>query len=292
MEILFNLVAKVIPFIIIGWILAKLKFDKAEIFLKYFIDFAMYFLFPVFMFFAMWSAPIKENLGNSGNIILVAAIIIFFGAVFALAYSRIFNMEFRNVALPIIFMNSAYLAIPLNTVFFGSMGTFYSILYNIIIAFFHFSVGLWIVSSSLKEVVRLPILYFAIFGILLNLTGNAMPTGLSRIPETLNIITLPIMLCFVGYQIKSVNFGIIKKILAAVSVRMVGGFIIALSLCEIFGLTGAVRGVCLISSSMPSAVNTYILTKKYDADSSFASSMIAVGTALSVFFIPVVLWII
>lgn len=292
MEILFKLVAKIIPFILAGWIFRKIKFGKAETFIKYFINFALYFLIPVFVFFAMWSAPVKENLSNFKSIVLIAAIVIFFGGVFSLIYSKIFNMEFKNVVLPIVFMNSAYLAIPLNTIFFGQSGTFYSIIYNIMIMLLHFSVGLWIVSGSVKEIFRLPILYFAIIGILLNLTGNVIPPGMSRLPGILDFITLPVMLCLVGYQIKSVNLDIIAKIIAAVSMRMLGGLIIAFSFCELFGLTGAVKGVCLISSSMPSAINTYILTKKYDADSSFASSMIAVGTIASIVFIPVVIWLI
>lgn len=292
MDLVFNLVTKIIPFILLGWIFTKLKFGSAETFIKYFINFALYFLIPVFVFFAMWSAPVKENLANFKSIILIAAIVVFFGGIFALIYSKIFKMEFKNVALPIVFMNSAYLAIPLNTIFFGPAGTFYGITYNIIIMLFHFSVGLWIVSGSVKEIFRLPVLYFAIIGFLLNLTGNAIPSGLSSVRVLLDIITLPVMLCLVGYQIKSVNLDIIAKIIAAVSVRMLGGFIIAFSFCEFFGLTGAVRGVCLISSSMPSAINTYILTKKYSADSSFASSMIAVGTIASIFFIPAVLWMI
>jgi len=291
MDILFNLLARIIPYIFIGWIFTKLKFKNAELFVNYFVNFALYFLIPIFIFFAMWSAPLSENIVNARIVIFIVLTVCFFGVLFALLHSKIFESNFRDVALPIIFMNSAYLAIPLNTVFFGKDGTFYAIIYNITLTVLHFTFGLWFVSGSLKEIFRLPVLYFAFFGIFLNLTGIKLSVGLLHFSEILSSVTLPVMLCLVGYQIRTVSVSALKKVFAGVFFRMFGGLIVAYIFCEVFNITGTVKGVCLLTSSMPSAVNTYILNKKYDADYSFASSMIAVGLVMTLIVIPLVLWL-
>ncbi|MDO8735431.1 MAG: AEC family transporter [Elusimicrobiota bacterium] len=291
MDLLFNLLAKIIPYIFIGWIFTKLKFKNAELPINYFVNFALYFLIPIFIFFAMWSAPLSENIVNAKSVIFTVLIVCFFGVLFALVHSKIFKSNFRDVALPIIFMNSAYLAIPLNTVFFGKDGTFYAIIYNIVLTVLHFTFGLRIVSGSIKEIFRLPVLYFAFFGIFLNLTGIKLSDGLSHFSKILSSVTLPVMLCLVGYQIHSVSVSALKKVFAGVFFRMFGGLIVAYIFCAAFNITGTVKGVCLLTSSMPSAVNTYILNKKYDADYSFASSMIAVGLAMTLIVIPLVLWL-
>lgn len=293
MNMVFKLIIGVIPYILIGWLFTKLKLSRADKCIKYFVNFALYFLIPVFIFFAMWKVPFRENLNNSKIIVLTASVVIFLGIAFAMVYSRIFHMKFKDVSLPVIFMNSAYLAIPVNTIFFGEAGTFYSIMYNVTILILHFTIGIWIVSGSVKEIFCLPVLYAAGLGIFMNLAGIKTAAGLVQFSKMLNAVTLPVMLCLVGYQIKPISFvlpGGLKKVFVGVFIRMVGGFVVAFSFCEVLGITGAVRGVCLLSSSMPPAVNTYILTKKYGADFSFASSMIVIGLIMSLILIPVVLW--
>jgi len=291
MNLLFSLLARIIPYIFIGWIFIKLKFKNAELFVSYFVNLALYFLIPIFVFFAMWSAPLSENIINARIIIFTVIAVCFVGMLFAFLHSKIFKSNFRDIALPIIFMNSAYLAIPLNTIFFGKDGTFYAIIYNIILTILHFSFGLWFVSGSVKEIFRLPVLYFAFFGIFLNLTGVRLSDGLINFSELLSSVTLPVMLCLVGYQIHSINVSTLKKVFVGVFFRMFGGLIVAYIFCKVFNITGTVKGVCLLSSSMPSAVNTYILNKKYDADYSFASSMITVGLVMTLIVVPLILWL-
>ena len=291
MNITAPLLLKVIPFIAAGYALKMLRFKRSELYVSRFVGFALYFLVPAFVFFTMWAAPLKENIRDSRFIAVSAVIVVASGAFFALVYSKLVAVKFKDTALPVIFMNSAYLAIPVNSAVGGPDGTFLSVVYNIVITLLHFSAGLAVVSGSFKEIFRLPILYFAVIGAVLNLSGVPASSGMKSFSALLSGITLPVMLCLVGYQIKPVSLGDFKKILMAVFIRMFGGLGVALAICEIFGIIGAARTVCLISSSMPSAVNAYLLSKKYNADYSFASSMITVGLVMSLIVIPLAIWI-
>jgi len=291
MKTLVNLLLKVLPFIMVGYVLSKFRFKKSELYISRFINFALYFLVPVFVFITMWTAPLYENIRDSQYIVIVSVAVVFFGAAFARIYSKIFCVNFRDIALPIVFMNSAYLAIPVNTVLCGETGTFLSVVYNIVITLLYFSAGIIVVSGSVREIFRLPILYCALFGAVLNISGIHASPGLRSFSGILSGITLPVMLCLVGYQIKPVSVTVFRKVVLASLVRMAGGLFVALAICEIFGIIGAARTVCLVTSSMPSAINAYILSKKYNADFSFASSMITVGLILTLVIIPVAIWI-
>ena len=294
MEITLKLLTKIIPYIFIGWLFTKLKLKNTDLFIRYFVNFALYFLVPIFVFFAMWEAPLLTNVVNTRNVVFAVLVVFFFGVLFALCHSKIFGQSFRSVALPIIFMNSAYIAIPLNTVFFGTEGTFYAIIYNVGLTFLYFIFGVWFVSGSIKEMFRLPIMYLAIFGIFLNLSGIKLSTEIHHFSELLTAITIPVMLCLVGCQMRTDSifcYKGLKKVLTGVFMRMFGGLIVAYIFCRVFDITGVVKGVCLLTSAMPSAISSYIFSKKYDADYSFASSMITIGLIMTLVVIPIILWL-
>jgi hypothetical protein len=291
MRMILELVISVVPFILLGYLIGRVRLRHAPLFVKAFVDFSLYFLVPVFIFFVMWAAPLKENLYDTGAVVLVSVAVVGAGLIFAAIYSRAFNAKFREAALPIVFMNSAYLAIPINTALGGSRGVFLSTVYNIVITFLHFSVGILIVSGSSKEILRLPVMYAGVVGLLLNLSGVPLGHDLSVFSSLLQKVTLPVMLCLVGYQIKPVSMNMLRDVLAGVAVRMVGGLLVALAICELFGIIGVTRQVCLLTSAMPSAVNTYMLSEKYDANSSFASSMITAGLFVSPILLSVIIWL-
>ena len=285
------LFARVVPYIFLGWVLTKLKFAGAETLVKHFINFALYILIPLFTFFMMWAVPVSASLGNTRNVVIAVLVVFFAGVLFSVVHSKIFNESYRAVALPIIFMNTAYLAIPLNTIFFGQDGTYYSVVYNIVLTILTFTYGIWLVAGTVKEVFRVPVLYFAVLGVVLSSAGIKLSEGLIGFSRVLNAVTMPIMLCLVGYQLRTVKMSMLKKTAAGVFMRMFGGLAVAYLFCIVFSVTGIVRDVCLLSSAMPSAILAYILNKKYDADYSFASSMITVGMFVTIIIVPVILWL-
>ncbi|MFQ3620544.1 MAG: AEC family transporter, partial [Spirochaetales bacterium] len=60
--------------------------------------------------------------------------------------------------------------------------------------------------------------------------------------------------------------------------------------CRMFGLGGKTALVFIVGSALPSAVFSYIITRRYGADASFAGSMILVSTCLSILTLPLTFW--
>lgn len=284
MTLVFPLFLKIFFYIVIGYLIALFSRQRLEKIIKYFIQFALYFLFPAFILTTMWQNNFRL-LATQKIIIIVLATVIA-GHFWALIFARLFKKKFRQISLPLIYMNTAYLAIPINTYLFGSLGTAASIVYSINITLLIFSIGLYLIGDSdnsvsrWREILQLPILYAAFLGIFLNWQQISIPKFILPFSNILQKVTLSVMLIFVGYQLKSAYEDLFLTALWGTLFRMFGGLIVSFLFVKILGLTGPVAGVCLVTSSMPSAINTYILSKRFGGDAHLAAGMIFWGILL------------
>jgi predicted permease len=196
--------------------------------------------------------------------------------------------------MPVMFMNSAYLAIPVNTLLWGPAGTAYAIVYNMAVTVSHFTVGIYLVArrEPLAEMFRVPIIYAVAAGMALNAFHVYPPASVSVLLTVMSRATLAVMLMFVGYRLCLANSSCMKDAAIGVGLRMGGGVLIAALLVKLAGLSGPVAGVCIMSSAMPTAVNSYLLAEQYDCDPSFAASTVFLGTVLSLAAIPLIAYII
>jgi len=187
-------------------------------------------------------------------------------------------------------MNSAYLAIPVNTYLWGTTGTNYSVMYNLVVTLVNFTIGVWWVSPrrSLKTILEIPVVYAVLAGVILNwLAVKPVPLVL-RSESIVSDITLPLMLIFVGYRLDSARTVAFGKVAAGVLLRMAGGLAAGSAAVLVLHLTGPAAGVCLLTSSMPAAVLSYVLAERFNADAGFAAATVFAGTCVAFASIPLI----
>ncbi len=288
MVLLRTIFSEVFVFIIAGFFLGKIKIINLKPFIKTLINLVIYVITPVFMLISMWDGA--GNLANSFKIFIIACCVMTVNALCALILAKVLRWKFREVCLPVIFMNSAFLGIPLNVVMFSEEVLGEAIVYNTTIGLAVYSIGIWMVAEKgrLKEVMRIPVVYMAIIGMLLNYTHVQVPGILIPFNEILQKITMPAMLCLVGYQLNAIQLSLFKIASIGVLLRMGGGFLAAFGIIKAMHITGAVARVGLMSSSMPSGVLTYILAEKYNAKPDFAASMVLLGTGFTMLIVLVI----
>ena len=61
---------------------------------------------------------------------------------------------------------------------------------------------------------------------------------------------------------------------------------------HLVGAEGINRQVLLLYGALPAAVINFVLTEKYGQDPQLAASIVVLSTFISVFTIPIVLWLI
>lgn len=291
-DLLWNLTVKIFVFIFLGVIINRAAGSKWDKITNIFIWAALYLLIPIFTFMSMWSNPV--SILRAGKVVAIAFIVLGTGIFFALLWSIFKKIPFRMQCLPIIFMNSAYLAIPINTFLWGAEGTTYSLIYNIVVTITNFTLGIWMVSAEkpLREIAGMPVVYTAIAGAVLNIASVKVPIVLIELNKIISTITLPVMLLFVGYRIGNIKAGIFGSVFGGIFLRMAGGYISALTAVHLFRVTGSAAGVCIITSSMPAAVYSYILTERFKGDTEFAAASVFTGTLLTFFTVPVFYYLI
>jgi len=278
----------------------------------------VFFLIAVGFVFAHWKkislAPLTELIVYLGTPSLVftslagkpliatdiatlfAGTVTMFAAVGLLIKLYFFSFRFRSrgFAMPSLFMNAGNMGLPLALFAFGEPGMQRATLLFVIITSFQYSLGIYILTggSNWKEIFRLPLLYATIAGLSFNLGQVKIPELLFQPLALLGQSTLPLMLVGLGYRLhnfQSLQWG---HALGGALLRIFGGFAAAWFAVNLVGAAGVNRQVLLLYGALPAAVINFVLTEKYGQDPQLAASVVVLSTFISVFTIPVVLWLI
>jgi len=142
----------------------------------------------------------------------------------------------------------------------------------------------------LREVVRMPLVYGSVGGLLLALSGRTLPRMLMEPIEMLGGMAIPLMLLNLGMQLRRLSVDDLQHSLVAVAIRVGGGFGLAIAFIAWFGVDGVERKVLLLGSIMPSAVINVVMAQRYGTDASVVASAVVLGTLLSLVTIPTILY--
>ena len=209
-------------------------------------------------------------------------------------YFEAFNFHSRGFALPTLFMNAGNMGIPLALFAFGEAGLQRASLLFVMCTFLQYSLGIYILQGrgNWAEIFRLPLIYAALAGLGINLLHIKLPELLLQPFAMLGQATIPIMLISLGYRLHEVESLQWGHALGGALVRILGGFAMANLAVYLIGAHGVNRQVLLLYGALPAAVVNFILTEKYRQDPGLAASIVVISTMISVFSIPLVLWLI
>jgi malate permease and related proteins len=247
---------------------------------------------PSLVFSSLASKPLF-----AGDILtLFSGIVVIFAGVGLLIriYFAMFGFSSRGFALPALFMNAGNMGIPLAFFAFGQAGMQRATLMFVIITFMQYSLGIYILNGrgNWRESFRLPLIYAAVVGLLINLAQIKLPEILLQPVAMLGQATIPIMLISLGYRLHEVDSLQWGHALGGAMVRVFGGFAAANIAVFAIGATGVNRQVLLLYGALPAAVINFVLTEKYRRDPALAASIVVISTLLSILTIPVVFWLI
>jgi predicted permease len=195
--------------------------------------------------------------------------------------------------------NNGNMGIPLSYFAFGAPGLALGSVYYVVSSVMSNTVGVVIASAGKAKVtdallngLRVPMLYTASAGLLLNATHIELPVGLFRAVDLLADATIPGMLILLGIQLRSTSLAQDRLLIAkGVSVRLLLAPVLAWLLCWWLGISGVERNVLILQAAMPTAVMSALLAGEYDAAPTLVATIVFVSTLLSMLSTPVVLWL-
>lgn len=199
-------------------------------------------------------------------------------------------------------MNNGNYGTPLVLFAFGTEGLNYAVVLMVISQLMMSTVGIYYAAkgsednnggyrTAFKAVGKMPMVYAALLGILLNF--GHLPIGKS-LTEAVGLVadaTIPTIMIILGVQLAKIPFKnmMIEKISYSLIIRLVISPVIALIITLILPVDPLLQKIMILMAAMPSAANTTMLAVKFNTDANFVSSMTLLSTCLSLITLPIIL---
>lgn len=249
----------------------------------------VYFLQVFLTFWGLLLHPIDTTLFYAPAIYLMIVIVVLF--ISALFASKLFprKKEYSIAMVAAIIGNTGNLGIPLNIAIFGEASIPYTTIINLMNVFVVYTIGVYFysrgnfdVKTSLKNIVKLPILWAAMLAIFLSLYGykpsktilNMLMMG-AYASMTMQLFLFGIYLY--GTKIKEINKRLISWVMTFKFVLLP---LVAFSLLLFIALDPMIKGILFIELLMPLAVANVNLASLYDCEPKIVTALVFLSSIL------------
>lgn len=274
-------------FILLGYV-AKMSF-KEQIDDKTITLINVYFLQVFLTFWGLLIRPIDVSLilAPSIYLVIVAVVIIVSALVAKLLFED--KKEYSIATVAAIIGNTGNLGIPINIAIFGEESIPYTTVINLVNVFVVYSIGVFYYSrgsfdtkTSLKNIIKIPILWAAIIAILLSVNGYT-PDGV--ILNTLMMgayasMTMQLFLFGIymyGTKIKEISKRLVIWVLTFKFVILPAITFLVLLNIE---LDSMIKGIIFIELMMPLAVANVNLASLYDCKPKLVTGLVFLSSFL------------
>ena len=259
-----------------------------------------YLLLPALVIQVLWKAP----LGLSSLGIAASAAV---GVLSCVVLSTLVCRRCRHagritgaVVLAASFPNATYMGLPVLESLFGDMGRSIAIQYDLFACTpLLLTVGILVArhygkqggeTPLWKSILRVPPLWAAFVGVMLNLSGLAIPHQLDRWFELLAVGVIPLMIFSLGLSLRWDTFDR-ARLPTVIPIVMLQLFIAPLLVWATalgVGLDGVILIGTVMEAAMPSMVIGIVLCDRYGLDTGLYAMAVTLTTLLSLVTLP--LW--
>ena len=307
LNIMLNVIAPIMLVMSIGFLIGKkFKPDPRSISV-----FLIYLFTPALVFRGVYQAELSGALAGVGAVALLSALSM---AVIGFIVARVMGYSTRaesSLILTVTLVNAANYGISLNTFAYGDAGGSIAIFYYVVSATIGNVFGVFFASrgtiparDAFANVFKVPILYAAILGLLLNYYQIELPLVLKRsIIDIAAPASIPLMLGLLGLQLSRVSFNTksdekddtlatnLPAIGIAAGLKLLVAPFIAIGFATLFGLSGLSFNVAVLESSMPTAVLASALATQFGGDARYVSAVTLVGTLASIVTLSILIFV-
>ncbi len=284
-----NIVLPTFIVILIGFLFGRIR--KADI--SVIVEIVFYVGLPAIVFTSMVDKKIV--LVDAAKVWASALFIMLGSGLVAWVVFEALRQKHSGLYLPIVIMNSVNLPFPILSLAYGTAGLAAATLFFIPDTLLLFSLGVYLASGkqwkdSIKEMARVPAIYAAVAGLLVNLFNISIPALVIKPLSFISPMVIPLILLLLGFNLSKVRITSVPTTLLASCLRIGVGLALSFLAVRLFNLTGVTRAVVMFDSAMPAAANTALLAIKYDSnESELVSSVVFVTTVASLLVIPFLL---
>jgi predicted permease len=256
-----------------------------------------YFFTPALVLNSLANSSLSSD--DFGRIAAAAILIVLLLWLISLPLVRALRLDGTaesGFLLATLFVNAGNYGLPVSLFAFGESGLAIATVYYATTSMIQSSLGVYLAArgdasagQALRAVLRVPQVYAALLGLVLNLTDLSLPTGLARCIDLLAQAAIPVMLVVLGVQLSNLIAGSTRRfrsvgraVAFATLTRLLLGPLLGLVVALFLGLHELTRNVVIVQSAMPTAVATIILATEYRAEPEFVTTTVFLSTLASI----------
>ncbi|MDA3875902.1 MAG: AEC family transporter [Halothiobacillus sp.] len=259
-----------------------------------------YFFLPALVLAVLWRTPLgadtfKISLSAATGVLVSMAAMVLVGRMMTLT-----RPQFGALLLAASFPNATYMGLPLLASLFGDPGKAVAIQYDLFACTpLLLSVGIMLAARfgnhseqihPVKSLLRVPPLWAAVVGSLLNLTGVPQPDWAAAFLDRMGGAVVPIMLIALGMSLRVAT--LLPRHLSMVSpvliIQLILMPIAVLLMATLLGLTGDLRMAVILEGAMPVMVIGLVLCDRFGLDTEMFATAATASTVLALLTLP--LW--
>ncbi len=274
-------------FIFIGFIAKKVFQDDIDE--KTLILISLYFLQPMLTFWGLTRAPIDFNLVLTPFLYFIIVTIVLVLLIFVGKYLFDDSKDRSIFIATSLIGNTGNLGIPLGIALFGESSVPYTSIINISNIFFIYTVGIYFFAKSsfsfkesILQMVKIPIIWFALFALYFNYRGFHIHPQLELVLQMGAYATIVIQLIIFGVylaktKIVSHNY---KLSLSTSFVKLIFLPIVGIVVVFLSPLPNDIGAILIISLLVPLAVNNVNIAALYDCKPYDVTAIVFLSTVL------------
>ncbi len=294
-SILVNIIAPIVIVAFLGFVLGRaLDLDPRAL-----ARLTLYLFSPALVFTSAYRSQLNnEYVEIAAFALLITALMsaVTWLLVRVMRYDRLTGSAF---ALSVLFVNAGNYGLPLILFAFGEEAVARAVIFFTMSVILSQTLAIFIASrgsaparAALLNIFKLPLIYAVAIGLIGNIGGWTIPDPLMKSADLLAGAAIPAMLVILGVELAKVRLTQDQfHIGLAAFAKLALAPVVALALAAVMGMTGTTRAVCIIESSMPTAVTASIVAVEFKARPEFVTGAIFVSTLGSIISLSFLLWI-
>jgi len=141
-------------------------------------------------------------------------------------------------------------------------------------------------ASFARTLLTTPVIYAALGGLAIKLSGLGIPDWLDETLRLLGGLMIPLMLLALGHTVGGLRAHNLKRAFGLGSARLAVAFGVAVGVSWALGIRGVAQGVLVLQGSMPAAVFSYLFAARYERDADDIAGIVLVSTLLAAVALP------
>ena len=280
----------------VGFLLGKLKLLNAQGSLCM-SNVMLYAVVPCLVVSSFQRPLETEHLQNLGLSILLSLVVHIVMIGITAAVLRRTPKDRRGIySLCAVMANCGFMAFPLQSALYGSLGVFYGSGYMVIFNIATWTYALYMAADGDKSVLKLrtvllnPTIIALVVALALYLAEISLPNLLLTPISYISGLNVPMPMLIIGFHLSQANLKAAlqdKGAFASIALRLIVSPLLTIGLCLLLGMNSMVATVMVIAAATPAAAVVTMLVSKFGKNAPLSSSLVSIHTLCSALTIPV-----